>query len=162
MNNRKEIAKRYYRRLRHRLSRAPGALSKWLAANRERARRNRQKLRKDPVRNAIFLAKQAKRHREHLIRIKKDPELRAAFKKKRAEYWRKHCGLPLPTRCCPAKCECCGRKKPVHKSLDLDHCHESGVFRGWLCAGCNRGIGMLGDDLVSVRRAVRYLERVCG
>jgi Recombination endonuclease VII len=68
--------------------------------------------------------------------------------------------LPVPTRVCPERCECCGGLPNGKKSLALDHCHFTGVFRGWLCIRCNRAIGMLGDTLESVRKAVAYLERV--
>ena len=53
-------------------------------------------------------------------------------------------------------CECCGEycEKPV-----LDHCHYSETFRGWLCSPCNLGIGVLGDTLESLEKAVEYLER---
>jgi hypothetical protein len=55
-------------------------------------------------------------------------------------------------------CDCCG-KKQEHKSLALDHCHDTLTFRGWLCEGCNLGIGRLGDNLESVLLAVDYLQR---
>lgn len=54
-------------------------------------------------------------------------------------------------------CECCGR--PTYKNWQLDHCHETGKFRGWICKQCNTGLGNLGDTLTSLRAAVSYLER---
>lgn len=54
-------------------------------------------------------------------------------------------------------CECCG--KPVHRNWQLDHDHETGEFRGWLCKQCNTGLGNLGDTLQSLTLAVKYLER---
>lgn len=39
----------------------------------------------------------------------------------------------------------------------IDHDHDSGEVRGLLCSSCNSGIGLLGDDLKSVMRAVEYL-----
>lgn len=62
-----------------------------------------------------------------------------------------------PTRERPGACECCGRVPK--RSLDLDHLHGTMVFRGWLCNNCNRGIGLLGDGLSGVRKALEYLER---
>lgn len=55
------------------------------------------------------------------------------------------------------KCECCG--KEVYRNWQLDHCHETGEFRGWICKQCNTGLGQLGDNLQSVQMAVKYLER---
>lgn len=42
--------------------------------------------------------------------------------------------------------------------LCFDHDHETGVFRGWLCHNCNKAIGLLGDTVEGVKKAVRYLE----
>jgi hypothetical protein len=49
-------------------------------------------------------------------------------------------------------CRCAGK-------TELDHCHVSGAFRGWLCSECNTGLGKLGDDIAGVRRAIAYLLR---
>lgn len=64
-----------------------------------------------------------------------------------------------PTRPMPERCECCGGL-PGEKSMNLDHCHQTGQFRGWLCMKCNSGIGKLGDDVAGLQRAITYLERV--
>ncbi|MHB8414000.1 MAG: endonuclease domain-containing protein [Acidiferrobacteraceae bacterium] len=65
---------------------------------------------------------------------------------------------PEPTRPEPAQCEICNRP-PTRKTLCLDHTHtELKKFRGWICQKCNTGIGMLGDDLAGLMRAVRYLQ----
>ena len=54
-------------------------------------------------------------------------------------------------------CELCAQ--PVEKSWQLDHCHETGEFRGWLCKRCNTGLGNLGDNKTSLLKALSYLER---
>tara|TARA_R100000781_G_scaffold1447_2_gene2390 strand:- start:1239 stop:1580 length:342 start_codon:yes stop_codon:yes gene_type:complete len=59
----------------------------------------------------------------------------------------------------PQNCQCCGRPAKNHK-LSLDHDHETGEFRGWLCQPCNRSLGIIGDDLESVMRFVTYLTNV--
>ena len=52
-------------------------------------------------------------------------------------------------------CYNCGR---TDKKLVFDHCHETLEHRGWLCDNCNRSIGMLGDDIASLERAIKYLK----
>jgi hypothetical protein len=52
-------------------------------------------------------------------------------------------------------CEICRREGPT----ELDHCHTTGAFRGWVCTLCNLGLGKLGDDVAGVRRAIAYLLR---
>jgi hypothetical protein len=71
--------------------------------------------------------------------------------------WR---GIPEPTRPEPTVCESCsGPPKGKHKRLVVDHDHNTGAFRGWLCDICNRAIGMLGDNTSGVANALAYLER---
>jgi transposase len=60
----------------------------------------------------------------------------------------------------PDVCEVCGRPQQGRKKvLGLDHDHDTGELRGWLCHKCNAGIGMLGDDLDGIARADAYLRR---
>ena len=42
-------------------------------------------------------------------------------------------------------------------SLHVDHCHLTGKLRGLLCGKCNRAIGLLGDDIFAMQRAIEYL-----
>lgn len=57
------------------------------------------------------------------------------------------------------KCAVCGWKtrKPV-----VDHDHVTGRLRGILCSNCNSGIGMLGDTIEGLEKAILYLEQVKG
>lgn len=78
--------------------------------------------------------------------------------KRRMNRWTSR-GLPLPTRAEPTSCELCGQPFGAAGS-QLDHCHATNTFRGWLCKRCNTGLGLLGDDLESVLKAVKYLKTV--
>lgn len=51
-------------------------------------------------------------------------------------------------------CQICGKKSP---SLKLDHDQRTGQVRGLLCDNCNTAIRLLGDDLIGVERAYKYL-----
>lgn len=50
-------------------------------------------------------------------------------------------------------CEICG-----DPAMCWDHDHRTGLFRGWLCHGCNVAIGFMRDNVSRLRRAVEYLE----
>lgn len=41
--------------------------------------------------------------------------------------------------------------------LSVDHCHETGLIRGLLCAACNSALGMLGDTEKRIQRALDYV-----
>lgn len=56
-------------------------------------------------------------------------------------------------------CGICGKDDPNQK-LSVDHNHETGKVRGLLCSTCNRGIGLLNDDVDVLKRAIYYLERI--
>lgn len=43
--------------------------------------------------------------------------------------------------------------------IGLDHCHETGAVRGWLCFPCNAGLGQFSDDVARLRSAISYLEK---
>ena len=51
-------------------------------------------------------------------------------------------------------CECCGRVSKLH----LDHAHGSDEFRGWICRECNSSLGLMGDSIEGVKKALTYLE----
>jgi hypothetical protein len=55
----------------------------------------------------------------------------------------------------PLACECCVRTGKLH----LDHCPVTELIRGWICVRCNTGIGLLGDNLIGIRKALVYLLR---
>jgi hypothetical protein len=56
-------------------------------------------------------------------------------------------------------CAICGEDSD--KKLVVDHDHDSGQVRGLLCGRCNHGLGMLGDNVEGVRRALDYLTKGC-
>ena len=64
-------------------------------------------------------------------------------------------------------CDICHRQctaGPTHPllqkcSLEVDHCHRTGDFRGLLCRKCNTAIGLLADDPGLLETAARYLRR---
>lgn len=53
----------------------------------------------------------------------------------------------------PVTCETCDKQKP----LVWDHNHTTGSFRGWLCASCNKALGLIYDDPQIALRLAQYL-----
>ena len=45
------------------------------------------------------------------------------------------------------------------RMLAVDHCHDTGVIRGLLCAACNTTLGKMGDSASLLRAAADYLDR---
>jgi len=52
-------------------------------------------------------------------------------------------------------CEICN----VKKATEVDHCHKTNKFRGFLCKSCNVGIGHLKDDKEILQKAVFYINK---
>jgi Recombination endonuclease VII len=110
-------------------------------ADRDRAR---ERYKTDPTYRAKILAR-------NKLYAKKNPEI------ERKRSWRRH-GVPFPTRPRPERCELCDQL-PGKRGLHVDHCHLTGVFRGWLCSECNLGLGKFKDSSDLLVAAARYLRR---
>ena len=56
-------------------------------------------------------------------------------------------------------CGICG--KSFNNDKVLDHCHETGRYRGALCRQCNTSLGKLGDDInLVISRLKNYSDKV--
>jgi len=56
------------------------------------------------------------------------------------------------------RCAIC--EEELHaENYAMDHCHESGAIRGYLCRACNMGLGHFRDRPDLLLRAAQYLDR---
>jgi hypothetical protein len=55
-------------------------------------------------------------------------------------------------------CAICKVRPQNSKHWHVDHCHRTGKVRGLLCGDCNRGLGSFKDSVISLQRAIGYLE----
>jgi RNase P subunit RPR2 len=47
----------------------------------------------------------------------------------------------------------------VTANLVIDHNHETGNARTWICDSCNTGLGRFKDDIGLLKEAINYLEK---
>lgn len=59
------------------------------------------------------------------------------------------------------KCAICEATEPGPRlrRFHIDHCHDTGIIRGLLCAKCNTGIGQLMHDPRILEAALVYLKK---
>lgn len=88
---------------------------------------------------------------------KKDKPFPQAPTKLRREYESKH---PRPAVGDSFYCKVCERTMIVQKNRDicLDHNHQTGEIRGYICNDCNTGIGKLKDSVSMLKRAIKWLK----
>lgn len=60
----------------------------------------------------------------------------------------------------PFTCPICGKTTipGLTSKVVLDHDHNTGKVRGWICDSCNTGIGRFKDDIGLLKKAISYLE----
>lgn len=57
-------------------------------------------------------------------------------------------------------CKICGTHELEHKKrLYVDHCHETGEFRGLLCQSCNSMLGYAKDNIETLKKGIEYLNK---
>lgn len=123
-------------------------------AKREYRERNREKLRERS--KAYYYANKEKCYAANV-----------AWKKANAEYCREQHRIQEKIRTERKRVEAAGgRTRPevcdVCKRVGVirwDHCHQSGKFRGWLCARCNNTLGHCQDNPEILKALILYLEK---
>ncbi len=54
----------------------------------------------------------------------------------------------------PSQCELCGRGGKIC----FDHDHTTGKFRGWICQNCNSALGMIKDNVQTLKLMIEYIS----
>ncbi len=62
--------------------------------------------------------------------------------------------MQLARRPKPNACEVCGE---INLKICWDHCHISGLFRGWICYFCNVALGFMKDNPSTALKLAEYL-----
>jgi len=57
------------------------------------------------------------------------------------------------------KCGICEIEIELGPKTHLDHDHETGKVRGFLCQKCNHGLGLFDDSVKNLKSAQKYLEK---
>jgi hypothetical protein len=61
----------------------------------------------------------------------------------------------------PDTCEICGihEDDAPHRTLTVDHDHNTDEFRGWICLNCNVILGHAQDNVELLKACIEYLKR---
>jgi hypothetical protein len=126
-------------------------LKGWVAKNKDRCYEIHKKY---YDRNKKRLAKDKREYNKENIELIKEQRKRR-LKNKRE----KQANRPKPN-----KCEACGKMETENRlgRIAFDHCHETGLFRGWLCARCNMALGFVRDDINLLEKLAKYLKKFRG
>lgn len=123
------------------------AQRRWRARNLEKARE--------------MARKSAKKRRDAGKATKMSAEERRNYHTK-ARYGLTSADVDLLLRRQEGKCALCKRVLVRfgnrRTEAQIDHCHDSGVVRGVLCGGCNRGLGSFEDNAEALEAAARYVS----
>ena len=126
----------------------------WDASNRERATKSRREYRlRNPEKRAACIAKSKAKHRfRHAI-------IRATKKAIELGYMPCISDESEVRNGYTGKCAICGiPESDCAKDLCMDHCHATGIFRGFLCDHCNRALGYFRDSEANIMKALEYLK----
>ena len=70
------------------------------------------------------------------------------------------CGTPIKEieAAFTGHCHACGSTDHADNRLCVDHDHQTGNFRGWLCRECNLTLGHAQDSLDRLQSLIKYLS----
>lgn len=98
-----------------------------------------------------FAARRKKTSADYRIRAGRSKELETHYGMTEAQW---DVMLKSQNGCCAI----CGESFNGQQ-INVDHSHSTGIVRGLLCGGCNRGLGQFKERSEVLRKAAEYLER---
>ena len=151
----REYGRRYARKNRDKIAQARKSASEeqkalvreqrkaWAKANPEKVKASKAKYR-------AKMSEEQRAHEREVNRLSKKALLYGLSKDQvLAEEAKTHCPI-------------CGTEftKERKSQRCFDHCHSTGQFRGVICLRCNTALGMMNDNVQSLKNAITYLEVV--
>lgn len=126
-------------------------------------KRSRQKNKeKIKIANKQWREKNVEHMKNYRKEYHKKPEVKAHYK----DYmmiWHLNKREKLVGSPRPEKCPVCGRT-PMgglrgRGRICVDHCHQTGKIRGWLCDDCNVALGRVDDRIDILKNLIKYLTK---
>jgi hypothetical protein len=93
--------------------------------------------------------------RDRLVEIKK--AMRKLIRDKR-DILESNTGFEVFKGWAPPPPEFCEMPHCTRHARYIDHCHDTGAFRGWLCPKHNIMLGAVGDNLEELKRNAARME----
>ena len=60
---------------------------------------------------------------------------------------------------CCAICGLPGDQDQMSKSMPIDHNHETGEYRDIICSHCNTALGLVKDNIETLKKMIAYLRK---
>lgn len=104
------------------------------------------------------------------IQKRKDPEITTQEYRRNWARYKKYgmtaMDFEVYWQACKGECFICEKKMimPTHtrgQGLDVvavDHDHQNNKVRGLLCNSCNKALGFFKDDIIIIKKALKYLS----
>ena len=129
---------------------------RWYEQNKERAFENTRKWRKKHPEKAKEIArkgkkKQCKENHAAIYKYQRSYSLRRKYDITKEQWDAK---FEAQGRCCAG----CKTIDPGRRGWQTDHCHKTNKFRSILCTCCNLAIGLLRDNVETLRALAVLLE----
>lgn len=132
------------------------SLKTWKAENKIKLKEYKLKWQKENREKYLAAKRKSSKRQYHAkpIEQRRSPAWKVKYEKRWTERIEQY-GMPKECAICT---DSIGRNENQYLGAQWDHSHTTGEFRGWLCRGCNLGLGHMKDDIDRLLKAVEYLK----